>query len=771
MEQYPFEDNSVIITTKEEKEHLIDNFSRTPNLVTYQVLAVEELEEGLFGTYDAKTIAYLMDTKSYPYEVAKMYLDHIKYIFLNQSELSSLTALKDELESHDLWLRDPLFEKKLEGKAIYFYHLSFSKWNQFLLTRVHGTWIEEGEEQREEPYPLYQTETFEEAVATLASKICFLVHRGTSLHEIAIYHVFFEDEITLERMLKLFHIPLAKETISFGELDYAKKFLEALRQHSVEESVASLDPTHPYYQTLLDCVNSLAFIDCQKKTYLTLLREQFAKKQVTLHARKEGVQVLPIGKILKDTKYAFILNVNQNYFPTYKRDEDYLSDSLREKIGLDTSYEENVLLEKHYRSFLTKVSNPILFVADRKGKETLYPASILASLSLVAQKMGPPYSYSHLYNQLELAKKLDIYHKYHEADPHLSLLAKTYPQLSYRTYQNQFTPVSVELPKRMILSYSSLSHFYQCAFRFYLERVLKISRYEESFQAYLGSLFHKILSVAFEDSFDFEREWNAYLQLRSLSSKEKFLLRRLKKELLALLDIVRKQEQVTSFSQKARERELFYPIDAEGRFLLKGMVDKILYQEKEGKTYFAIIDYKTGRIPDNMENMVYGLDMQLGVYLTLVLSSNLFSDPRPTGFYFQKILFTDREKKEYRFQGYSLDTLDVLEEFDPTFANSELIKSMKWSVKGFGPYTKLFSDKDVQAITTLVKEKVNEAVLEIRKGQFMINPKIIGKENVACTYCPYQDICYRTERDVVYLGKQAKGSFLGKEEDYAEVDD
>ena len=42
--------------------------------------------------------------------------------------------------------------------------------------------------------------------------------------------------------------------------------------------------------------------------------------------------------------------------------------------------------------------------------------------------------------------------------------------------------------------------------------IKKIDPFEESFQALVGSLYHKVLSTCFDENFDFEYVWQKFLQ-------------------------------------------------------------------------------------------------------------------------------------------------------------------------------------------------------------------------------------------------------------------
>ena len=88
---------------------------------------------------------------------------------------------------------------------------------------------------------------------------------------------------------------------------------------------------------------------------------------------------------------------------------------------------------------------------------------------------------------------------------------------------------------------------------------------------------------------------------------------------------------------------------------------------------------------------------------------------------------------------------------DSTYEDSELIKSMKTTSKGFSAYTKVFSSQEIDNIVNLAEKKIDEAINNIVNGKFDINPKQIKFENVSCKYCKYKDLCFQTSNNVVLI--------------------
>ena len=192
-----------------------------------------------------------------------------------------------------------------------------------------------------------------------------------------------------------------------------------------------------------------------------------------------------------------------------------------------------------------------------------------------------------------------------------------------------------------------------------------------------------------------------------------------------------------------------------------GIIDKVLYKEEDDITYLAVIDYKTGNTNIKLDNMEYGIGMQLPIYL--YLTSNMkFKNIEVVGFYLQKLLSTNLDNtKDYitarennlKLEGYSINNPSILSKFDKTYNDSKLIKSMKTSKNGFYSYSKVLDKEEIDNIITSTDEMIDKVIDNILEADFSINPKVIDGENVSCKFCEYRDICFRRENDIVYINR------------------
>ena len=55
------------------------------------------------------------------------------------------------------------------------------------------------------------------------------------------------------------------------------------------------------------------------------------------------------------------------------------------------------------------------------------------------------------------------------------------------------------------------------------------------------------------------------------------------------------------------------------------------------------------------------------------------------------------------------------------------------------------------------------SICSILEGDFSINPKVYDGENISCKFCKFRDICFRKDKNIMYLDKVDDLSFLGGE--------
>ena len=351
--------------------------------------------------------------------------------------------------------------------------------------------------------------------------------------------------------------------------------------------------------------------------------------------------------------------------------------------------------------------------------------------------------------------------------------------VNYNSFDNKYTKINKDnlhkfLNNKLLLSYSSLDNYNKCAFRYYLSNILRLNIFEETFYTVLGNLFHYVLSNYFKDGFNMKELYKKYLDNCSyqFDDREVFFLNYLEDELEFIINTIIKQNETNSlFNILAEEKIQVDKSFDNWNIIFKGFVDKIMFNDDN--SIVSIVDYKTGNPKLNLNNVIYGLDLQLPVYIYLVKKK--FPDARIAGFYLQKILnneivkdfkhsYLDLKGDKLKLQGYSNSSINVLEQFDSSYSDSKVIKGMKMSSKGISS-KKILDDVMIDKLSSITEDKIDEAINGIVNAKFDINPKRVGMDNVGCSYCEFRDICFMKEKMVNNLKEYKNMEFLGGDDD------
>ena len=501
-------------------------------------------------------------------------------------------------------------------------------------------------------------------------------------------------------------------------------------------------------------------------TYIDIITEEIKNASIKTDTYKTGVNVISINDMVDTSKIYYLMGCNLGSVPSITHDEEYIKDKDRKVLGLLTSLDRLILNKENIKKKMLYFPNLVISYKDKDYYSSFYPSPLLNDLNyktIVDVKIE--YKYSNIYNRLVLGEDLDKYINYNEESEELKKLLNTYLDTTYNSYDNKYNYIDFKdleeyLKGKINLSYSSMNNYYLCAFRFYIENVLKLDPFTDTFAAFLGNLFHDCLSKMYEDGFDLKSNYEAYLSKKELNAKEKFFCEKLYTNLEFIIRTIRFQEGYSKYNKVLTEKHISVDKSSKLKINFLGFVDKIKYLEEDsGRWLVAIIDYKTGSVETTLDNINYGLHLQLPVYIYLT-KNGLHKNIKITGFYLQKILnnssvdcddVLEDLRKKLKLDGFTIDDEDLINKFDSSYENSEVIKGMGVTSKGFSRYAKLVSSNNVEKISSLVDEKIDEVVESIDNVNFDINPKRINGELVGCQFCNFKDVCFRKEEDIVDL--------------------
>ncbi len=766
------ENDMLIICPREEKEKILNQLEQEDKLYNIKFMTKEDYLDNYFFTYQDKAIFYLMKKYHYKVDVCKVYLSYLSIIEddkrYENEKLKFLQNLKQELKQKNLLEYNPIFKEYLKKKKKLV--LNYPRLDLFEKKALE---VKEDKPTLQKELIVTEYKTMEEEVNGIALEILSLLKKNININKIYLTNVSQDYLYTIDRIFSYYNIPINLP------MKYPIYGTQIVKDY-LNEGILDLNSNNKITKKLVSIINSLIELKDDSKEYKNLLISKIKESSITSEEYQDAVNVKELeNETFQDDEYVFVLGLNQDNLPKLEKDIDYISDKDKKEVDLYTTDEKNKISKTSLIHIFCSIKNIYLSYKLQTPFQNMYPASIIEEYKMKVIKANEdPYTASNLYNKLRLGAKLDTYNRYQEITPMLKELYTHY-KIPYQTYDNSFKGINHDtylehLPYPLKLSYTSLNSYNECKFKYYLNYVLKINKFEDTFAAFIGTLYHRILQIYKRTNFDFEQEYQKYLEKRDLSLKEKVLLVRLKKELLDLLEQEKKQDLLLGYNDEKTEQKIEIPLRNDIEVIFTGTIDKILYYKKIEDTYFAIIDYKSGTIDTKIEKMKYGLSMQLPIYLYLINYSNVFDNPIFTGIYYQNILFNyptfnqkpiqEIKKERIKLQGYSTDDISILERFDPTYENSEIIKSMKYTDKGFYHYAKVLNEKEVYEIINYTKKEINKDMNEILNGDFAINPKIYDGKNISCEFCNFKDICYHSQKDTVYLDKVIDLSFLGEEE-------
>lgn len=771
-------DHLLIICPDDEKDYILRQIDHDNEIKDIKFMNIETFINNYYYQYDYTTLSYVMKEYQVNLDISKMYLENMYIINPNKKyhhpKLEFLREIKKKLIEKKLLKFNPLFKIYLKKKTIKV--INYPKLEKYLVNLFHDLSIEIVEKKTiPKTFQVYEVKDIYEEIIFVINKIINLFKNGINLNHIFIINLQEDYDYLIRKLFKLFHIPLQiQNTSSIDSTLLVKKYL-------VSGIIPEPDLNNKEIVGLLiDIENSLVKLK-DDPNYKIFIKDKLKNTKMASPKYQQAVTVSDLfNRDYNSNDYVFLVGMNEKIIPHLYQDENYITDQDIDEVELYSTYEKNKREKEITLSYLSNIPNLYISYKLNSFKDHFYPSSIISDYHMeVIKYSNTQFNYSNQYNQRMLSIYLDNYYKYKEEDKNLKSLYKTYQdRLLYHTYDNAFSGIDqkeyLSLVEKIALSYTSMNDYNLCKFKYYIRYILKLDPFCETFQTIIGNLFHHLLEIAVkkEFNFNFDLEWDHYISKQTLKVKELFFLEKLKKNLFHTINIIKEQNMYTDFKDCYCEKKITVPLkNNQIESYFTGKIDKIMYHKNYNDTYFAIVDYKTGSFESNLNNMKYGIKMQLATYLYLVEKSNFFENPILTGMYFQKILmgnvsyddkksYLDQMKESLKLVGYSTSDEEILRHFDHEYTNSKIIKSMKVTSKGFSRYTKLINSDLEFNIFHYTEKIIYDTLDQIIKADFSINPKKIEFKDESCKYCKYRNLCYVKEEDYCNLDRVEDLSFL-----------
>ena len=741
-------------------ENIIEKVRKTYYNYNIKFMSLDEFIKKYTFSYDNETIYHIMKKYNIKYSSALVYLNNLYYISdkLDNEKMNKLKEIKEYLDDNNLLIYDKYFRKYVKDKEIYIYGYDYiNKYYSSVLNGLNYKVIDV-DTRKYEIDKIYYSDDIIDEVIFVASKICELIKNGIDTSNIKLV-CSSEYNFIIDRIFKLYGINVNRK-ISIYSVYEVKRILDNLNDiDNIIDSIKNIDIRNK----IINVINNYSFIANKEDVRELIIHDL---KNTYLDSYEEGINVISLDDYIDDNDYVFLLGFNKENIPRLYKNNDYFTDKEKEILGFDTSIYLNSRKRESTIKRIHSIKN--LFISYKLFDAiNNYIKSDLLDNVMEEMIINNNYSNSNMINKILLTEKLDNLVKYNIMEDDINLLYSNYQDIDYMKYSNKYNRIDKYklykyLDDKLVLAYTSFDNYNRCKFKYYLNNILKINEIRDDFSIIIGNVCHYVLSQMDNKDFDTRRYFDEYLSNeRDFTSRELFFLDNIKEEMVFIIDTIRKQLGYTSFDKKMYEEKVYVNKDKNIKVTFMGIIDKVLYKEEDDITYLAVIDYKTGNTNIKLDNMEYGIGMQLPIYL--YLTSNMkFKNIEVVGFYLQKLLSTNLDNtKDYitarennlKLEGYSINNPSILSKFDKTYNDSKLIKSMKTSKNGFYSYSKVLDKEEIDNIITSTDKMIDKVIDNILEADFSINPKVIDGENVSCKFCEYRDICFRRENDIVYINR------------------
>lgn len=364
--------------------------------------------------------------------------------------------------------------------------------------------------------------------------------------------------------------------------------------------------------------------------------------------------------------------------------------------------------------------------------------------------------------------------------------------LSGLKYSNQVQTIRGEKIKALydkpyVFDVSRVEKYAQCPFAFYIQYGLKAKdrKIYEFGSPDFGTFVHEILDKFTNKVKDEGRHWSdldkkwsestissmidEVIKDESIlksSAKYKYLVSKMKRILTKSVSVISEHFKRGSFETLDSEivfgdgkyKPIKLSLPSGDDIYLRGRVDRVDILEDNGEVYIRIVDYKSGKKSFSLNEVYYGLQLQLLVYLDAILSNEeeiLKKDIVPGAILYFTIddpmisssgelseeEVEQRLIKELKMSGLLLKDPKVIKEMDKDIKGYSIIIPAYMGKDGISENNSSVATREqFKVISEYVRQKVVDLCEDMLKGDITIKPVKNGKYT-CCSYCRFNAIC------------------------------
>lgn len=343
---------------------------------------------------------------------------------------------------------------------------------------------------------------------------------------------------------------------------------------------------------------------------------------------------------------------------------------------------------------------------------------------------------------------------------------------------------------RLLFSVSRLEKYAECPFSYFVQYGLKAKdrKIYEFTAPDLGSFMHDILDDFTKKVKNEKISWSELTadkcreivgqlvdiklkeekdSILNSSKKYRYFTDRFKRVITKSVSVISEQMRKGQFQVFSNEFEfgkykdgspITLDLPSGEKVYLTGRIDRIDTLTMDGNTYVRVIDYKSGAKKFDLNELYYGLQIQLLVYLDAVLKNSkyiLHTQAMPGAILYFKIddpiikSKTELEDEEIRkeilqklkMNGLLLKDAELVRAMDNDMETYSLIIPATFKKDGdFSANSSVITEEQFDILREYVNKKMIELCEDMLSGKIKIEP---CKNQMAayCEYCDYSSIC------------------------------
>ena len=605
------------------------------------------------------------------------------------------------------------------------------------------------------------------------------------------------------------------------EIELENQLLKISKRYAERGDLKSAQENSRIYSiiinSLADIGSALEFEKASTEELILILKSVFDKTEInTIPTSIDEVTVGSANMLrTQNPKYAFVLGLCEGKFPATVKNESVFSNTDRLLLS-----ENGIIFDSNSE---TRASDELMYVkmSFSAPTERLYAFTHISEIS--GNKCFKSLAFSRIEALLNIKP-----HKYSESDFSYLIPAPKNAAMSIRsltdktktyTLRKALTPYidgienyssqsiktqncnTTKNPIRENLSASSFEVYAKCPFNHFCKYTLKLREKKiadfgaDNVGLFIHAVLEKVIKALVPETKDdipvsdeelisiTEKTVNEYLnsvcppQLL-LSKKLKHLYTKLQKLSLLLARNIISEFSDSDFypasfelpinSKNGIVEPLNITLSSGTQIHFNGIIDRVDLYKKDSSVYVRVIDYKTGTKKFNLDELKYGLNTQMLIYLfaickngsrfistatncdnidniipsgVIYLSSNI-SPLKRSDYEDSKIIEADAEKELSR-SGILLDEKEILLAMNHS-VNSKFLLGAKLNADDDIKGSSLVSAQKFDEIFNELENVIVKIADQLENG--IINAHPLKIKNSPCEYCSSKPICRNVQK-------------------------